>query len=229
MSHLEFHVAVATAWCKTPKMVLEYEKPSPAEVRAAAAAAEPAQGGVRGERQRQAAAQREADEAAKAAADLMGMAQGGNEETPGQHALRRPQDGTAGPRSKKKQADGKSPPSGPGAGTPNMSDTKHEAAIASYKDDPAVHQIDFAKPNSNCQICGTGRGMRKPRERYQTAAAISCAHCRFNVCGPGCWKLLHGYYKFGEEPEEKPKEFKGGKGKAAASPVCEDADDEAEE
>jgi len=42
MTHLEFHVAVATAWCKTPKIVLEYEKPTPAEARAAAEAAEPA-------------------------------------------------------------------------------------------------------------------------------------------------------------------------------------------
>ena len=38
MSHLAFHVAVATAWCKTPKLVLEYDKPSPAEARAAATA-----------------------------------------------------------------------------------------------------------------------------------------------------------------------------------------------
>ena len=34
------------------------------------------------------------------------------------------------------------------------------------------------------------------------------------MCGPGCWKLLHGYYRMGEEPEEKPKEFRKGKGGA---------------
>ena len=64
--------------------------------------------------------------------------------------------------------------------------------------------------------------MRKPGERYQTKASLNCAHCRVNVCGTGCWKLLHGYYKIGEEPEEKAGEFRKGK----AAETCEDADDE---
>ena len=53
--------------------------------------------------------------------------------------------------------------------------------------------------------------MRLPGERHQTAALFSCSHCVMNVCGVGCWKLLHGYYKDGEEREEKPKSFRGSK------------------
>ena len=112
-------------------------------------------------------------------------------------------------------------------------DKRHEAAIESYKDDPGAHVIDFAKPKSNCQICGTGRGMRKPGQRYQTGAHLSCACCRINVCGPGCWKLLHGYYKMGEEPEEKAGEFRKGSQQAEEAAECEecesDADDEDDE
>ena len=52
MSHLAFHVAVATAWCKTPKIVLEYEKPTRAEAHATAEAAEPEPGGRAGKRRR---------------------------------------------------------------------------------------------------------------------------------------------------------------------------------
>jgi len=36
------------------------------------------------------------------------------------------------------------------------------------------------------------------------------------VCGPGCWKLLHGYYKHDEEPEEKPEAFQGSRFKGRA-------------
>lgn len=53
LADLAFQVAVATAWCKTPKLVLEYKKPTPAEARATAAAEEPEHGGVRGERQQE--------------------------------------------------------------------------------------------------------------------------------------------------------------------------------
>lgn len=235
MSHLDFHVAVATAWCKSPKIVLEFEKPSRTEARAAAAAAEPEQGGVRGERQREqraATAQADAAQADAARADahadaaevLHGMRQGGEgaaDEAAAPRARTPRAPGSAAPsvRSEKHK---KSPPSGPGAGTPNMSDTKHEEAIKSYTESPELHVVDFAKVKSNCQICGTGRGMRKPGERYQTRASLSCAHCRVNVCGPGCWKLLHGYYKIGKEPEEKAGEFR----KAKAAETCEDADDE---
>ena len=233
MSHLDFHVAVATAWCKSPKIVLEYGKPSRAEARAAAAAAEPEQGGVRGERQREQRAAAAQADAAAADADaseaLQGLAQGGEgaaaaaaQAAPPARTPRAP--GSAAPpvRSAKHK---KSPPSGPGAGTPNMSDAKHEEAIKSYKESPELHVVDFAKSKSNCQICGTGRGMRKPGERYQTKASLSCGHCLINVCGPGCWKLLHGYYNTGEEPEEKAGEFRKAKA-AAAEEAAAEADDE---
>ena len=58
MSHLDFRVAVVTAWCKEPDVVLKYPEPT--------APSEPEQGGVRGERQRAAAAAREAREAEEA-------------------------------------------------------------------------------------------------------------------------------------------------------------------
>ena len=165
-----------------------------------------------------------ADAHADAAEVLHGMRQGGEgaaDEAAAPRARTPRAPGSAAPsvRSEKHK---KSPPSGPGAGTPNMSDTKHEEAIKSYTESPELHVVDFAKVKSNCQICGTGRGMRKPGERYQTRASLSCAHCRVNVCGPGCWKLLHGYYKIGKEPEEKAGEFR----KAKAAETCEDADDE---
>ena len=48
---------------------------------------------------------------------------------------------------------------------------------------------------SNFQICGTGRGMRKPGERFQTAAHLRCGHCNAHVCGAGCWQLLHGLHQ----------------------------------
>ena len=212
MTHLAFHVAVATAWCKTPKIVLEYEKPTHAEARAAVAAAEPVQGGVRGERQ----------EATRAAADVAAaellagqfaqpeQAQPEQAQPEAQAARVRREPGSSAPPVRS-QAATKSPASGPNSGTPKMTDKKHEAAIKSYKESPELHAVGFEKEGSDCQICGTGRGMRVPGQRHQTAAFFSCSHCVINVCGVGCWKLLHGYYKDGEEREEKPKSFRGKK------------------
>ena len=92
-----------------------------------------------------------------------------------------------------------------------MTDSKHTAAIKSYAESPELHRVEFEKEKSNCQICGTGRGMRIPGERHQTPAFFACSECAINVCGVGCWKLLHGYYKDGEEREQKPKVFRGSK------------------
>ena len=206
-SHLDFHVAVAAAWCKTPKIVLEYEKPTRAEATAAAAAAEPVQGGVRGARQEAARAAAEA-QATQAAAEVMaGLAEQAADPSAGR-ARREP--GSIGPpvRGGKKT---ESPATGPGGGTPKMNDTKHEAAIKSYKESPGLHQLEFETLKSGCQICGNGRGMRVPGERHQTPAFFACSECAINVCGVGCWKLLHGYYKDGEEREEKPKVFRDSK------------------
>jgi len=100
-----------------------------------------------------------------------------------------------------------------------MLDGKHEAAIASYQANPGAHSVDFVPQGAKkvgCQICSTGRGMRTPNERHQTRAIIQCMGCNISVCGPGCWKLLHGYYKLGEEPSELAKKFQGGKKKADA-------------
>ena len=162
MTHLDFHVAVATAWCKSPKIVLEHEKPTRAEARAAAEAAEPEQGGVRGERQR-------ANRAAAAA---------------------------AGPTPPPNRARSKSPASGKAS---YMTATKLEKAKQSYTTSPELHTVEMPlltlqEEVSNCQICGTARGMRKPEERYQTMAHLRCKECNINVCGAGCWQLLHGFY-----------------------------------
>ena len=205
MSHLAFHVAVATAWCKTPKIVLEYEKPTRAEARATAEAAEPEQGGVRGERQSERRA------AAAAASD-----------TP-----------AAAPRKESVRSRSKSPAAtaSPGQKT-DMSDAKHEAAKQSYAESPELHCVEIPTLTSkeavpNCQMCGTGRGMRKPGMRFQTTAHLRCKQCNLHVCGGGCWQLLHGYYSHapgeGEVlPASKPR------GKTAAQADAE-ADDEAED
>ena len=164
MTHLEFHVAVAAAWCKTPKLVLEYEKPSHAEMRAAADAAAPEQGGVRGAREH---ARRAAAQAAAPAS------------APRKEPVRRR---TTSPFQ-----------------SPKMTDAKHAAAEKSYQESPELHRIEIPaltkkEAVSNCQMCGTGRGMRKPGERFQTTAHLRCGHCNVHVCGAGCWQLLHGYY-----------------------------------
>ena len=83
--------------------------------------------------------------------------------------------------------------------SPKMTDAKHEAAEKSYQESPELHRVEIPaltkkEAISNCQICGTGRGMRKPGERFQTAAHLRCGHCNAHVCGAGCWQLLHGYY-----------------------------------
>lgn len=168
MSHLDFHVAVATAWCKSPKLVLEHEKPTREEARAAAEAAEPEQGGVRGERQR----------TSRAAAAAAGP-------TPGPQPAR---------------ARSKSPSSGK---APYLTVNKLEKIKQSYTTSPELHTIEIPmlRPSgevSECQICNTARGMRKPGERYQTMAHLRCKECNVNVCGAGCWQLLHGFYDTGE-------------------------------
>ena len=236
MDHLDFHVAVTTAWCRTPQLVLDYKK-EPAQ-----AEPTPADQGVRGERQAAAAAAKEAAEkeaAEKAAAEkdaaeraaaaeaLGGMAEGEAEAsgaTPAAATRTRRQPGSSAPRVRSKaaqeakEAGEPTPPPAPGQGrgTPKMDDKKHTAAIESYEAGLIRHELDFpSSKSSGCQICGTGRGMRVPGERHQTPALFRCNTCGINVCGPGCWKLLHGYYKEGQEPEEKPNKFRGGKKQAA--------------
>ena len=197
MSHLRFQVAVITAWCMQPKLVLEYKCVGDA------AAPAPANQGVRGERDAAREA-RERAEGSPAAAEEAGPS-GAAPTTP-----RPRQPGDKQPRLRRKAAD---PSPGVNAGTPKMSDVKHARAIQSYAATCTdQHVVDFVpqdKKKPNCQICGTGRGMRKPGERFQTPALFMCATCTVMVCGPGCWKLLHGYYKQGEEPEEKPQAFRG--------------------
>ena len=47
------------------------------------------------------------------------------------------------------------------------------------------------------------------------------------MCGPGCWKLLHGYYKVGEEPDEKAATFRGpGKKKPDAAAAAAEEEEE---
>ena len=51
--------------------------------------------------------------------------------------------------------------------------------------------------------------------------------CEINMCGPGCWKLLHGYYKVGEEPDEKAATFRGpGKKKPDAAAAAAEEEEE---
>ena len=168
MSHLNFQVAVATAWCKTPEIVLEYEKPTRAEARAAAEAAEPEQGGVRGERQRERRA------AAAALADLAGAA----DATPAPPNQRRARTPGSTPRmnAKKHEAAKKSYETSP---------QLHIVEIPTVTDKGEV---------SNCQICGNALGMRKPHQRLQVMAHLRCKQCNLNVCGGACWQLLHGFY-----------------------------------
>ena len=80
-----------------------------------------------------------------------------------------------------------------------MTDAKHEAAKKSYAESPELHIVEIPtltakEAVSNCQLCGTGRGMRKPDKRFQTFAHLRCKQCNLNVCGAGCWQLLHGFY-----------------------------------
>ena len=92
-----------------------------------------------------------------------------------------------------------------------MDDKKHREAEEQYGM-VRSYQHEIGWPNSKttgCQICSTGRGMRLPGERHQTPAVFKCMKCGINVCGVGCWKLLHGYYEVGQEQEEVPQKFKG--------------------
>ncbi len=205
MTHLAFHVAVATAWCKTPKIVLEYEMPTRAEARAAAEAAEPEQGGVHGERQ----------SARRSAGD-----------TPAPT-----------PRKKGVRSRSKSPASSPRGQKNDMTDAKHEAAKKSYAESPELHCVEIPtlspkKNVSNCQLCGTGRGMRKPGMRFQISAHLHCKQCNVNVCGGGCWQLLHGYYSNapgeGEVLPASAPRGKAAKSKTVDEESGEEADDEGE-
>ena len=206
MSHLRFQVSVITTWCTQPKLVLEYKCVGDA------AAPAPANQGVRGERDAAVREARERAEGSPAAAAETSPSGANATTTP-----RPRQPGDKQPRLRRKSPAASSTDAelepGVNSGTPKMSDAKHARAIESYaatREDQ--HVVDFVpqdKKRPNCQMCGTGRGMRKPGERYQTAALFMCATCSVMVCGPGCWKLLHGYYKQGEEPEEKAEAFRG--------------------
>ena len=105
-----------------------------------------------------------------------------------------------------------------------MNDSKHKAAEQSYTLTRAdQHELDFVPQDERkhlCQMCSTGRGMRVPNEYHQTKAEFKCATCNTMVCGVGCWKLLHGYYKQGEEPEEKPRTFQKGEFKGPKRTEC---------
>ena len=216
MTHLKFHVAIVTAWCTTPEVVLKYKcKGGPK-----AAAAPAADQGVRGVRDAARAAQAAAAEATKAAEAAEAAEATGS---PGAAATPGPrQAGDKTPALRRKKSPGSASSEhtpGPNSGAPKMLDGKHEAAIASYQANPGAHSVDFVPQGAKkvgCQICSTGRGMRTPNERHQTRAIIQCMGCNISVCGPGCWKLLHGYYKLGEEPSELAKKFQGGKKKADA-------------
>ena len=114
-----------------------------------------------------------------------------------------------------------------------MNDKKHEAAKKSYETSPELHVIEIPtltekEKVSNCQMCGTGRGMRKPSKRLQIMAHLRCRECNLNVCGAGCWQLLHGFYDLspgkGEVLPLPPP-----RGKQVNMEGEEDADDEAED
>ena len=86
---------------------------------------------------------------------------------------------------------------------PQLTPKKLDTAKDSYALTPQLHEVGMPMPMqpksvSNCQVCGTARGMKKPGERYQTSATMRCTECNVNVCGAGCWQLLHGCYKGGK-------------------------------
>ena len=103
-------------------------------------------------------------------------------------------------------------PPGPGADEKTGKWTKlnYETKGPLYKCEPMLSYcrnkwckayLPMLRPSgevSECQICNTARGMRKPGERYQTMAHLRCKECNVNVCGAGCWQLLHGFYDTGE-------------------------------
>ena len=122
--------------------------------------------------------------------------------------------------------------------TGRMTNEKHQAAEKSYAESPELHLVAIPTLTakqvvSNCQMCGTGRGMRKPNERHQTTAHLRCTHCNLNVCGAGCWQLLHGTYSYAPG-EGEVLDAKKPSGKAAPAEKSEDegeeqVDDEAED
>ena len=220
MSHLDFHVAIVTAWCKTPELVLAYKRKSGPKV-----AAPPANGGTRGVRDAAVAAAAAAAEAATAAAEAATAAAQATG-SPRAAAPRQPGDKTPDLRKKKSSTPGSTASSeskrGANSGAPKMNDSKHQAAIESYTvTRTSQHELGFVPQDKKvgCAVCATGRGMRVPGERHQTPATIQCMTCMISVCGPGCWKLLHGYYVLGKEPTELPKKFRGGKKGASAEEV----------
>ena len=237
MSHLEFHVALVTTWCTEPKRVLEYKCVGGVDTDTP-----PADQGVRGARAEAAAreaaareaAAREAEAREQEAAESPGAAPAGASATgAGPSATpraRQPGDMQPGLRARKTPTAPAAAPAGVSAGSPHMNDKKHKHAVESYALVAAEqHEVDFVRQDKqkvDCQICGTGRGWRDPGRRYQTDARFRCATCDINVCGPGCWKALHGYYKEGQEPYE-PKYVKGKK--VAQEVAAEEVDDEQQE
>ena len=116
---------------------------------------------------------------------------------------------------------------------PQLTPKKLDTAKDSYALTPQLHEVGMPMPMqpksvSNCQVCGTARGMKKPGERYQTSATMRCTECNVNVCGAGCWQLLHGFYDLspgkGEVLPLPPP-----RGKQVNMEGEEDADDEAED
>ena len=68
--------------------------------------------------------------------------------------------------------------------------------------------------------------MRKPSARLQIMAHLRCKECNLNVCGAGCWQLLHGFYDFGPgKGEVLP--LPPPRGKHAAEKDDEDDDEDA--
>ena len=116
-----------------------------------------------------------------------------------------------------------------------MTPEKIEAGSLSYKSGPEVHIMTPPSKTpsgkvSNCQICSMGKGHRMPNLRFQTPGHLRCKECNVNVCGAGCWQVLHGIYSE-SDPETLPaREPSNPKAKA---PATEDdgaqADDEEEE
>ena len=162
MSHLDFHVAVATAWCTTPKMILAPEK---------AAAAMPSV----------------TPEARKGRARSGGSASGTGSDVP----------------TKPKPL-------------PQYRDNAIDECKESYRSHPELHTVEAplkseaesskGKPK-NCNVCGTGEGPWTVKLRRQKVSIMRCAKCRYHVCSPECWQVLHGCYTgaWGLEPMPKQK------------------------
>ena len=149
MSHLDFHVAVATVWCTTPKMILAPEK--------AAAAVPMVTPAARKGR-------------ARSGGDASGM--------------------------------GSDVPTKPKP-LPQYRDAAIDECKESYRLHPELHVIDMplkseaesskGKPK-NCNVCGAGEGPWTVNVRRQKVSIMRCGKCRYHVCSPECWQVLHGCY-----------------------------------